>query len=280
MKGWICMTNNLQIFNNTEFGELGVLVIDGKEYFPASECARILGYSNPRDAILRHCKPEGVVKHDGVSLTTNQYGISTEQMVEKTYITEGNLYRLIIRSKLPAAERFERWIFDEVLPTIRKHGLYATEKVLDEILADPDYGIRLFSELKAERERRKALEMENAQHKQIIGELRPKASYYDLILQNKSLVPISKIAKDYGMSGKAFNKLLHELGVQYKMGDTWLLYQQYADQGYTQSRTHAIDAEKSRMHTYWTQKGRLFLYDLLKNRRGLLPMIERNGKTA
>ena len=274
------MTNNLQIFNNTEFGELGVLVIDGKEYFPASECARILGYSNPRDAILRHCKPEGVVKHDGVSLTTNQYGISTEQMVEKTYITEGNLYRLIIRSKLPAAERFERWVFDEVLPTIRKHGLYATEKVLDEMLADPDYGIRLFSELKAERQRRKALEMENAQHKQIIGELRPKASYYDLILQNKSLVPISKIAKDYGMSGKAFNKLLHELGVQYKMGDTWLLYQQYADQGYTQSRTHAIDAEKSRMHTYWTQKGRLFLYDLLKNRRGLLPMIERNGKTA
>jgi prophage antirepressor-like protein len=274
------MTNNLQVFKNTEFGELGVLVIDGKEYFPASECARILGYSNPRDAILRHCKPEGVVKHDGVSLTTNQYGISTEQMVEKTYITEGNLYRLIIRSKLPAAERFERWIFDEVLPTIRKHGLYATEKVLDEILADPDYGIRLFSELKAERQRRKALELENAQHKQIIGELRPKASYYDLILQNKSLVPISKIAKDYGMSGKAFNKLLHELGVQYKMGDTWLLYQQYADQGYTQSRTHAIDAEKSRMHTYWTQKGRLFLYDLLKNRRGLLPMIERNGKTA
>ena len=274
------MTNNLQVFKNTEFGELGVLVIDGKEYFPASECARILGYSNPRDAILRHCKSAGVVKHDGVSLTTNQYGISTEQMVEKTYITEGNLYRLIIRSKLPAAERFERWIFDEVLPTIRKHGLYATEKVLDEILADPDYGIRLFSELKAERQRRKTLELENAQHKQIIGELRPKASYYDLILQNKSLVPISKIAKDYGMSGKAFNKLLHELGVQYKMGDTWLLYQQYADQGYTQSRTHAIDAEKSRMHTYWTQKGRLFLYDLLKNRRGLLPMIERNGKTA
>lgn len=274
------MINNLQVFKNTEFGELGVLVIDGKEYFPATDCARMLGYSNPHKAISDHCRADGVTKREGVSLTTNQYGISTEQVVEKTYITEGNLYRLIIRSKLPAAERFERWVFDEVLPTIRKHGLYATEKVLDEILADPDYGIRLFSELKAERERRKALEMENAQHKQIIGELRPKASYYDLILQNKSLVPISKIAKDYGMSGKAFNKLLHELGVQYKMGDTWLLYQQYADQGYTQSRTHAIDAEKSRMHTYWTQKGRLFLYDLLKNRRGLLPMIERNGKTA
>lgn len=139
------MISNLQIFKNTEFGELGVLIIDGKEYFPASECARILGYSNPRDAILRHCKSAGVVKHDGVSVTTNQHGISTEQVVEKTYITEGNLYRLIIRSKLPAAERFERWVFDEVLPTIRRHGLYATEKVLDEMLADPDYGIRLFS---------------------------------------------------------------------------------------------------------------------------------------
>jgi phage antirepressor YoqD-like protein len=81
--------------------------------------------------------------------------------------------------------------------------------------------------------------------------LKPKASYYDLILQNKSLVPISKIAKDYGMSGRAFNKLLHDLGVQYKMGNCWLLYQEYADQGYTQSKTHAIDAERSVMHTYF-----------------------------
>jgi phage antirepressor YoqD-like protein len=109
---------------------------------------------------------------------------------------------------------------------------------------------------------------------------KPKASYYDLILQNKSLVPISKIAKDYGMSGRAFNKLLHELGVQYKMGNCWLLYQEYADQGYTQSKTHAIDAERSVMHTYWTQKGRLFIYDLLKNKKGILPVIEREQKSA
>jgi len=271
---------NLQVFKNTEFGELKVLVIDGKEYFPATDCARMLGYSNPRDAIQRHCKPDGVVKHDGVTLTTNQYGVSTEQHVERTYITEGNLYRLIIRSKLPAAERFERWVFDEVLPTIRKYGVYATDKVIEEMISNPEYGIRIFSELKAERDRRKALEIENAKNKQIISELKPKASYYDLILQNKSLVPISKIAKDYGMSGRAFNKLLHELGVQYKMGNCWLLYQEYADQGYTQSKTHVIDAERSVMHTYWTQKGRLFIYDLLKNKRGILPVIEREQKSA
>ena len=263
------MINDIQIFRNTEFGELGVLVVDGKELFPATECARMLGYTDPYDAINRHTK--GSVKH-------RVHTPGGEQEIK--FIPEGDLFRLIVKSKLPAAEKFERWVFDEVLPAVRKHGVYATDKVLDEMVANPDYGIRLFSELKAEREKRKALELENAQHRQIIGELQPKASYYDLILLNKSLLPISKIAKDYGMSGKAFNKLLHELGVQYRMGDTWLLYQNYADQGYTQSKTYAIDAEKSVMHTYWTQKGRLFLYDLLKNRKRLLPVIERSEKTA
>ena len=108
---------------------------------------------------------------------------------------------------------------------------------------------------------------------QQIAEMQPKASYYDLILQNKNTVPITQIAKDYGMSGRKFNELLHELGVQYKFRKTWLLYQQYAECGYTQSRTYAIDESRSVMHTYWTQKGRLFLYDLLKS-EGILPVIE------
>lgn len=108
---------------------------------------------------------------------------------------------------------------------------------------------------------------------QQIAEMQPKASYYDLILQNKNTVPITQIAKDYGMSGRKFNELLHELGVQYKFRKTWLLYQQYAECGYTQSRTYVIDESRSVMHTYWTQKGRLFLYDLLKS-EGILPIME------
>ena len=255
---------NMKVFNHTEFGELGVLIMGGKEYFPASKCASILGYTNPRDAVSRHCR--GVVKHDIID------NLARKQ--EMNFIPEGDLYRLIIRSNLPKAEQFERWVFDEVLPSIRKYGLYTTDTLLDDIINNPDLGIRLFTEYKEAKERAKKLALENAKHKQIIGELQPKASYYDLILQNKSLVPITKIAKDYGMSGRAMNKLLHELGVQYKMGNTWLLYQEYADQGYTQSKTHTIDAEKSVMHTYWTQKGRLFLYNLLKYERGLLPTIE------
>ena len=118
----------------------------------------------------------------------------------------------------------------------------------------------------------KLLETVAVQNQQI-AEMQPKASYYDLILQNKNTVPITQIAKDYGMSGRKFNELLHELGVQYKFRKTWLLYQHYAECGYTQSRTYAIDESRSVMHTYWTQKGRLFLYDLLKS-EGILPVIE------
>ncbi len=122
------------------------------------------------------------------------------------------------------------------------------------------------------------LELENAQKTQIIGELQPKASYYDLILQNNSLVAISVIGKDYGMSGTALNKKLHELGVQYLQGKTWLLYAKYQDKGYTFSKTQNYPrpdgTQGSKMHTYWTQKGRLFIYDLLKQ-EGILPIIER-----
>lgn len=116
--------NDLKVFSSSEFGELGVLVIDGKEWFPAHQCAKVLGYSNPRDAVRRHCKSGGVVKHDGVSYTTNQYGVTTQQTVEIKYINESNLYRLIVSSKLPQAEKFERWVFDEVLPSIRHNGGY------------------------------------------------------------------------------------------------------------------------------------------------------------
>lgn len=116
--------NDLRVFQNTEFGEIEVVVIEGKEYFPATQCARLLGYVEPQSAIRQHCKADGCVKHTGVSITVNQHGKRTEQIVEKKYINEGNLYRLIAHSKLPQAERFERWVFDEVLPSIRKTGGY------------------------------------------------------------------------------------------------------------------------------------------------------------
>ncbi|MDY7224675.1 Rha family transcriptional regulator [Halalkalibacterium halodurans] len=124
-------------------------------------------------------------------------------------------------------------------------------------------------------EHNEKLQTENLVLVQQNKELKPKASYYDMVLQNKSLLSVSKIAKDYGMSAIALNKKLRELGVQYKQGDIWLLYAKYQDKGYTQTTTHVIDADKSKVSTKWTQKGRLFIYDLLK-KEGILPMIERD----
>ncbi len=133
-------------------------------------------------------------------------------------------------------------------------------------------------QLVAQVEANEKLELECRMKDQQLGELKPKADYCDLILQSKALVNISQIAKDYGMSGKAMNKLLHDLGVQYKQSNQWLLYSKYQNSGYTHSKT--IDITRSnglsdvRMHTEWTQKGRLFLYELLK-RNGVIPVIER-----
>lgn len=119
------------------------------------------------------------------------------------------------------------------------------------------------------------LQTTNLVLEQQVKEYEPKATYYDMVLQNKSLLSVSKIAKDYGMSAMGLNKKLNELGVQYKQGDIWLLYAKYQDKGYTQTSTHVIDADKSRITTKWTQKGRLFIYDLLKQ-QGVLPLIERD----
>lgn len=255
--------NELQVFKNAEFGSVRTIVIAGEPFFVGKDVADILGYSNPLKALRDHVDDED----KGVNEMDTPGG--RQQII---LINESGLYSLILRSQLPKARQFKRWVTSEVLPTIRRHGMYA----IDEILENPDLAIAALTQLKEERRKRKELELMAAVQKQQIAELSPKASYYDLILQNKNTVPVTQIAKDYGMSGRRFNELLHEFGVQYRFRKTWLLYQHYADLGYTQSKTFVIEADKSVMHTYWTQKGRLFLYDLLKG-EGILPLIEQEG---
>ena len=250
----------LQVFNNAEFGSVRTTTVNGGVMFVAKDVANILGYTNTAKAIRDHI--------DNEDKLTERIVLSGQNR-EVIFINESGLYSLILSSKMPNARKFKRWVTAEVLPAIRKHGMYA----IDEILENPDLAISALTQLKEERERRKQLECLALVQRQQIAEMQPKASYYDLILQNKNTVPITQIAKDYGMSGRKFNELLHELGVQYKFRKTWLLYQQYAECGYTKSRTYAIDDNRSVMHTYWTQKGRLFLYDLLKS-ECILPVIE------
>lgn len=253
----------LQVFNSTELGSVRTTIINGEIMFVGKDVADILGYTNTPKAIRDHVDDEDKLAERIVLSGQNR---------EVVFINESGLYSLILSSKMPTAKKFKHWVTSEVLPAIRKHGMYA----IDDILKDPDLAIAALTQLKEERERRKQLETITLVQKQQIAELQPKASYYDLILQNKNTVPITQIAKDYGMSGRKFNELLHKLGVQYKFRKTWLLYQEYAECGYTQSRTYAIDESRSVMHTYWTQKGRLFLYDLLKG-EGIYPLIEQEN---
>jgi len=255
----------LKIFESTEFGAVRALEIDGAPWFVGKDVTDILGYQNPSEALSDHVDDEDKLNSKTLSSLGQRGG---------WLINESGLYSLVLSSKLPAAKAFKRWVTSEVLPTIRRHGLYA----IDDIIADPDLGIRALLALKAEREARKALEVENKVKDQQIAELKPKASYYDLILQCPSLLSVTEIAKDYGLSAKALNKMLHDLGVQFSQSGVWFLYSKYQSYGYTQTKTQNYNrpdgTQGARTHMYWTQKGRLFLYDLLK-RRGVLPMIER-----
>lgn len=261
------MENKIEVFTKAEFGELRTVNVGDKIMFVASDVAKALGYSRPADAITTHCK--GSVKH---RLPTNG------GMQELKIIPEGDVYRLITHSKLPAAEKFESWVFDEVLPSIRKHGAYMTEDTIKKAMTEPDFIIKLATELKKEQEQNKQLTETCSQQQQVIGELKPKADYVDKILKSNSLVTITQIAKDYGMSGQGMNKVLHDLHIIYSCNKQWLLYSQHQAKGYTFSETVDIPREdgttKVVMNTKWTQKGRLFLYETLK-KRNLLPLIER-----
>ena len=250
----------LQTFN-FENQQVRTIEIDNEPYFVGKDVATILGYSNPQKAVRDHVDEEDKTLNETFTVNGTQ----------PVLINESGLYSLILSSKLPNAKKFKRWVTSEVLPTIRKHGAYLTPDKIEEALLNPDTLINLATQLKQEREARLIAE-------QRVNELTPKATYYDLVLANKSLVTITVIAKDYGMSGKAMNKLLHDLGVQYKQGSTWLLYAKYQKTGWTHSETVMIKDkngnDKAVLNTKWTQKGRLGLYNLLKENE-ILPLIER-----
>nr|DAN00774.1 MAG TPA: repressor domain protein [Caudoviricetes sp.] len=248
-------------FTNEQFGTIRTVEEDGKILFCAKDVAMALEYKDTTNAVKQHCR--GVVKHHLID--------SLGRSQEANFIPEGDIYRLVIGSSLPNAEKFESWIFDEVLPSIRKTGGYITGQ---ESLSPAELMAKALLVAQRTLDEREARLMALAAENQ---KLLPKATYCDMVLQTKNAVPITQIAKDYGMSAIKLNKLLHELKVQYKIDKCWVLYQDYADKGYTKSMTHVISEDKSIIHTYWTQTGRLFLYELLKEKCGILPIIEKNA---
>lgn len=262
--------NELKIFENEQFGTIRTVEIDSTPYFVGKDVAEILGYSNTAKAIINHVDEE-----DKQIFQTSQNGNSEINNRGMYIINESGLYSLILSSKLPKAKEFKRWVTSEVLPAIRKHGVYA----VDEVLENPDMLISALQALKEEKAKAKRLTETLAVQEQQIAELQPKASYYDVVLNCKDLVSVTEIAKDYGKSAKWLNEKLHELGIQFKQGGKiWLLYQKYAEKGYTSTKTQTYNGNDgkvhTKVHTYWTQKGRLFIYDKLKA-ENILPVMEK-----
>ena len=255
------MGNKLMTFTNEEFGNVRTTIINGKPYFCASDVAKALGYKRPNDAVSQHCR--ATVKH-----STPISG----KMQEINFIPEGDIYRLIIRSKLPSAEKFENWVMDELLPQLRQTGSYSMTKQDSYMIEDPIERAKRWIE---EQEEKKKLEVMNAAKDQVICELQPKADFANDILLSPGTVTITQIAKEYGMRSAEMNNLLHKLRIQYKVNGQWVLYAKYDDKGYTKSCTKKIKntygKSESIVYTRWTEEGRKFLNELLKN-EGIYPI--------
>lgn len=200
--------NELKIFENEEFGKIRTVEIDGKPYFSASDVANALGYANPRKAIIDHCK--GVTKCD----TPTNSGVQSIN-----FIPEGDIYRLIIRSKLPSADKFEKWVFDEVIPSIRKNGGYiANQENLspEQIVAN---ALVVAQKIIADRDRQ-------------IQEMQPKVDFFDAVADSKDAIEIGQVAKVLNYPNIGRNKLFEILRDKNILMDGNIPYQKYIDRGY------------------------------------------------
>lgn len=251
------INNNLTIFNNELFGEVRFIQVDGKPYAVGSDVAKALGYARPTKAIQDHCK--GVLKWDmGVVTGEKSTGEDAIQNVKMSVIPEGDIYRLIIRSKLPSAEKFESWVFDEVLPQIRMTGGYIPVKEEDseqEILA------------KALQIMNKTLEKKDLiiqQQQATLQEQQPKVEYHDAVLNTTNLVSITEIANDLGLTPQQLNTFLKVKGIQNKQYKDWKISKQYfflIDEGYADYHIFVIGGQ-ARQHLKWTERGRKWIVDL------------------
>ena len=240
-----------QIFKNAEFGQIRTCMVDGETYFVGKDVASALGYTNTNQALIKHIDEE--------DKQTSRFEMGG-QKYSMVVIKESGLYSLILSSKLESARRFKRWVTSEVLPAIRKNGRYELEQQVVKV-----------------EEQNRALESRNSYLEDISAYQKPLTDYARHILSSQQTVTVTQIAQDYGFTAVRFNELLMHLRIQHKVGGQWILYAPHVHRGYVQSFSSYYvkpDGEvQVKVHTRWTQSGRLFLYEELK-RVGILPLIE------
>lgn len=252
--------NNLMIFENKE---VEVFEFEGKVLFNPRHVGECLELT---DSAVRMAMSKMNEKQVINLNNSNVKDIDVRKLANRgeNFLTESGVYKLIFKSRKQEAEKFQDWVTDEVLPQVRKTGGYIST---NENMSDEDILSR-------------ALQIANArieERNKQIKELKPKAEYTDMVLQSNNTFTISQIANDYGMSPQELNKLLNKFEIQYKQSGQWLLYKPYKNKGYACSETTIISKGVGRvrtsMHTKWTQKGRKFIYDLLKC-KGIVPTME------
>ena len=251
-----------QIFKSKEFGQIRTCMVDGETYFVGKDVASALGYKKPENAIAVHVDNED-------KTSTLIQGSGSNYKSQAVFINESGLYSLILSSKLESAKRFKRWVTSEVLPAIRKNGRYELEKQNSQLCKQNGQLSK----------QNRVLESRNSLLEEITAQQKPLTDYARIILSSTQTVTVTQIAQDYGYGPVRFNELLFRLHIQHKVGGQWILYIPYLNKGYVQSFSSYYlksDGEvQVKLHTRWTQSGRLFLYEELK-RAGILPLIEKN----
>ncbi|MGJ3841143.1 phage antirepressor [Limosilactobacillus fermentum] len=242
------MENKLQLFNfNGQ--QVRTVTINDEPYFVGKDVATILGYKRTADALKAHVDDEDKL--------TRQFTDSGQNR-EMKVINESGLYSLILSSKLPSAKKFKRWVTSEVLPAIRKTGAYQA-KPKDNYQIPATYG--------------EALQLAATLQTKIEHDA-PSLKYFHDQMRNPGLMTTTEIAKDYGWSARKLNKYLESKGVIYRQGNKWVIYQKYADKGYSQYEPFPYDNNKGvKNNLKWTQRGKKFIYDLLAE-DGIRPVLE------
>lgn len=239
---------DLQIFKNDTFGQVRILEKDNELWFVAKDVCDCLEIKNTTDALKRLYNDE-----------RSRFNLGRQG--ETNIVNEYGLYNLVLSSRKPEAKEFKRWITHDVIPQIRKTGTYSMNipKSLPEALRAYANEVELHNATKAI----------VAQQEQQIAEFKPVKDYVDKILSSKSCLAITQIAADYGLSAQELNKILHEAGLQRKVGDQWILYKQHMAKGFTKSETFTFCRSDGRLDskitTKWTQKGRLEIHNILSN---------------
>lgn len=263
------MNTETQIFKYSEFGEIRIVCNDlGEPDFCLADVCFALGLR--QNDVRKRLSKEVVSSHP----------LSTRGGIQHfTFVNEDGLYDTILESRKPEARKFRKWVTSEVLPSIRKNGAYMTQDTLSRALAEPDFLIKLATNLKKEQDARKLAEAKNMEQmalieeqKEIMTSLQKRQGFVDYILSDDACVTITQIAKEYGKGATWMNEFLHKNGVQFKRKGQWVLYTRYDKKNYMKSVTYNTDAGL-KFHSLWTQEGRLFIYDFLR-KKGLRPLVE------